>query len=40
MSQERRTGRADALSRRSDYNQGEEDNQNITVLPDNLFARA
>jgi hypothetical protein len=32
--------RADALSRRSDYNQGEEDNQNITVLPNNLFARA
>jgi ribonuclease HI len=33
-------GRADALSRRPDYDQGEQDNENITVLPDGLFARA
>ena len=33
-------GRADALSRRPDYNQGSSDNQNITVLPDRLFIRA
>jgi hypothetical protein len=32
-------GRADALSRRPDYNQGIEDNANITVLPEQLFAR-
>ena len=30
-------GRADALSRRPDYNQGTSDNQNVTVLPDKLF---
>ena len=29
--------RADALSRRPDYNQGTNDNQNVTVLPDKLF---
>jgi ribonuclease HI len=33
-------GRADALSRRPDYDQGSRDNENITVLPDSLFARA
>jgi hypothetical protein len=33
-------GRADALSRRPDYDQGQEDNQNITVLPEQVFARA
>jgi hypothetical protein len=33
-------GRADALSRRPDYDQGSNDNENITVLPDKLFARA
>jgi hypothetical protein len=33
-------GRADALSRRPDYDQGSQDNENITVLPDSLFARA
>jgi hypothetical protein len=33
-------GRADALSRRSDYNQGEKDNENVIVLPDTLFARS
>jgi hypothetical protein len=32
-------GRADALSRRPDYDQGVEDNTNITVLPEHLFAR-
>jgi ribonuclease HI len=32
--------RADALSRRPDYDQGSHDNENITVLPDELFARA
>ena len=33
-------GRADALSRRPDYDQGEHDNENVTVLPDRLFIRA
>jgi hypothetical protein len=33
-------GRADALSRRPDYDQGQEDNQNITVLPEQVFIRA
>ena len=33
-------GRADALSRRPDYDQGENDNKNITVLPNHLFVRA
>ena len=32
--------RTDALSRRPDYNQGTEDNQEETVLPDKLFIRA
>jgi hypothetical protein len=32
-------GRADALSRRPDYDQGTEDNANVTVLPERLFAR-
>jgi hypothetical protein len=32
-------GRADALSRRPDYDQGTEDNTNVTVLPERLFAR-
>ena len=31
---------ADALSRRPDYNQGTNDNQNVTVLPNRLFIRA
>jgi hypothetical protein len=38
--QGKKNGRADALSRRPDYDQGEEDNQDVTVLPDSLFARA
>ena len=33
-------GQADALSRRPDYDQGTNDNQNVTVLPDRLFIRA
>jgi hypothetical protein len=33
-------GRADALSRRPDYDQGHEDNQNIVVLPEQVFTRA
>jgi hypothetical protein len=33
-------GRADALSRRPDYDQGERDNEDVTVLPDHMFARA
>jgi hypothetical protein len=33
-------GRADALSRRSDYDQGERDNEDVIVLPDALFARS
>jgi hypothetical protein len=32
-------GRADALSRRPDYDQGVEDNANVTVLPERLFTR-
>ena len=30
-------GRADALSRRPDYDQGENDNKDVVVLPDHLF---
>ena len=33
-------GRADALSRRLDYDQGEDDNKDVTVLPNHLFVRA
>ena len=33
-------GHADALSRRPDYNQGTNDNQDVTVLPSKLFIRA
>jgi hypothetical protein len=32
--------RADALSRRPDYDQGQNDNQDIMVLPEQVFARA
>ena len=32
--------RADALSRREDHDSGDHDNENVTVLPDHLFARA
>ena len=31
--------KADALSRRPDYDVGEHDNENVTVLPDTLFVR-
>ncbi len=33
-------GRADALSRRPDYDQGEDDNRDVVVLPNKLFIRA
>ena len=33
-------GRADALSRRPDYDQGMNDNQNVMVLPEKLFIQA
>jgi hypothetical protein len=33
-------GRADALSRRPDYNQGKRDNEDVIVLPNALFARS
>ena len=33
-------GNADALSRRPDYDQGMNDNQDVTILPDRLFIRA
>ena len=33
-------GQADALSRCPDYDQGEEDNNNVMVLPDHLFIKA
>jgi hypothetical protein len=32
-------GRADALSRLPNYNQGEDDNEDVVVLPENLFVR-
>ena len=32
--------RADALSRRPDYNQGVHDNENIIVLPEDVFVWA
>ena len=35
----RENRRADMLSRRPDYNQGEKDNQNVVVLPEQLFIR-
>ena len=33
-------GHTDALSRRPDYDQGEDNNKDVVVLPDNLFAHA
>ena len=33
-------GRANALSRHPDYDQGAKDNTNVTVLPDELFIRS
>ncbi len=32
-------GRANALSRRPEYDKGEEDNTNVVVLPDKVFTR-
>jgi hypothetical protein len=32
-------GRADTLSRRPDYDQGDKDNTNVIVLPEHMFAR-
>src|SRR6202012_393635 len=34
-----KSGRADALSRRADYDKGTRDNENVTVLPTRIFAR-
>ena len=36
----RQNGQADALSRRPDYDMGENDNTNVTVLPERVFVRA
>jgi len=36
----RLNGRADALSRRPGYDQGEDDNKDVIVLPDHVFTRA
>jgi len=36
----KQNGRADALLQRSDYNTGENDNTNVIVLPERVFARA
>ena len=36
----RENGRADMLSRRPDYDQGEEDNQAVVVLPEKVFIRS
>jgi hypothetical protein len=33
-------GQADALSRRPDYDQGEHDNENVIVLPKDIFIQA
>jgi hypothetical protein len=33
-------GRTDALSQRPDYDQGQNNNQNVTVFPEQIFARA
>ena len=36
----RLNGQADALSRRPRYDQGEEDNKDVVVLPDHVFIQA
>ena len=36
----RENGRADMLSRRLDYDQGEQDNQDVVVLPEELFIQS
>ena len=33
-------GRADALSRRANYNQGDGDNEDLVVLPEELFIKS
>src|SRR6202012_2309113 len=38
--QGKKNGRADALSRRPDYDKGTRDNEHVTVLPDRIFVRA
>ena len=35
-----RNGQADALSRRPDYDKGDEDNKTLVVLPERFFAPA
>ena len=35
-----RNGQADALSRRPDYDKGDEDNKKLVVLPERFFAPA
>ena len=36
----RENRRADMLSRRPDYDQGEKDNQDVVVLPEEMFIRS
>jgi hypothetical protein len=36
----KKNGRADALSRRPDYDQGDDDNKNLVVLPAKFFSQA
>ena len=36
----RENGRADMLSRRPDYDQGEKDNQNVVVLLEEMFIQS
>jgi hypothetical protein len=36
----KKNGHVDALSRRPDYDQGEEDNKKLMVLPTSLFKKA
>jgi hypothetical protein len=35
-----KNGRVDALSRHPNYNQGEEDNKKLVVIPEGFFQRA
>ena len=35
----KKNGRADTLSRRPDYDQGDNDNKNLTVLPPKFFSK-
>ena len=36
----RENGRVDMLSRRPNYDQGEKDNRNVIVLPEEIFIRS